>query len=66
MGGIGAFRGGMWALLFGPALFMISGFVPLLIAGPFVTSLVAALEGAVATGRLSAGVVYPGAWSLCR
>jgi uncharacterized membrane protein len=53
-GGIGAFWGGMWGLLFGSAFFLLPGIGPLLIAGPFVTSLVGALEGAVALGGLSA------------
>jgi hypothetical protein len=52
-GGIGAFWGGLWGLLFGSAFFLIPGIGPLLIAGPFVTSLVGALEGAVAVGGLS-------------
>lgn len=53
-GGIGAFWGGLWGLLFGSAFFIIPGVGPLLIAGPFVASLVAALEGAIAWGGLSA------------
>jgi uncharacterized membrane protein len=53
-GGIGAFWGGLWGLLFGSAFFMIPGVGPLLIAGPFVSSLVGALEGAVTVGGLSA------------
>ncbi len=53
-GGIGAFWGGLWGLLFGSAFFMIPGVGPLLIAGPFVLSLVGALEGAVTVGGLSA------------
>lgn len=53
-GGKGAFWGGLWGLLFGSAFFLIPGIGPLLIAGPFVASLVGALEGAVALGGLSA------------
>ncbi|GAB4048942.1 general stress protein [Spirosoma litoris] len=53
-GSIGAFWGGLWGLLFGSAFFIIPGFGPLLIAGPFVASLVASLEGAIALGGLSA------------
>lgn len=53
-GSQGAFWGGLWGLLFGSAFFLIPGFGPLLIAGPFVASVVAALEGAVAVGGLSA------------
>lgn len=52
-GGIGAFWGGLWGLLFGSAFFIIPGVGPLLIAGPFVASLVGALEGAVAVGGVS-------------
>ena len=53
-GGVGAFWGGLWGLLFGSAFFLIPGVGPLLIAGPLVASLVAALEGAVALGGISA------------
>jgi uncharacterized membrane protein len=53
-GGIGAFWGGIWGLLFGSAFFFVPGLGPLLLAGPLVASLVAALEGAVALGGLSA------------
>lgn len=53
-GSQGAFWGGLWGLLFGSAFFIIPGFGPLLIAGPFVASLIAALEGALALGGLSA------------
>ena len=50
----GAFWGGMWGLLFGSALFIISGFGPLVIAGTFVATVVAGLEGAVVVGGISA------------
>jgi hypothetical protein len=53
-GGIGAFWGWIWGLLFGSALFVIPGIGPLLIAGPLVGWIVAALEGAVVVGGLSA------------
>ena len=53
-GSQGAFWGGLWGLLFGSAFFLVPGIGPLLIAGPFVASLVGALEGAVALGGLSA------------
>lgn len=53
-GGSGAFWGSIWSLLFGSAFFLVPGFGPLLIAGPFVTTLVAALEGAVVVGSVSA------------
>ena len=50
-------------LFFGAALFVISGVGPLVVAGPLVASLVAALEGAVlvgAIGALGAGLVRIG------
>lgn len=53
-GMLGAFWGGIWGLLFGWALFIVPGVGPVLIAGPFVTSVVAALETAALVGGLSA------------
>ena len=53
-GGIGAAWGGLWGLLFAPAMFFIPGLGLLAMAGPVVTSLIAALEGAVVVGGLSA------------
>ncbi len=53
-GGTGAFWGGIWSLLFGSAFFLVPGFGPLLIAGPFIAAVVAALEGAVVVGSVSA------------
>ena len=53
-GGEGAFWGGLWGLLFGSAFFMIPGIGPLVMAGPIVGWIVAALEGAVVVGGLSA------------
>ena len=53
-GGSGAFWGSIWSLLFGSAFFLVPGFGPLLIAGPFVATLVAALEGAVVVGSVGA------------
>jgi hypothetical protein len=50
----GAFWGGIWGLLFGSAAFMIPGIGPLLVAGPIVGWIIAALEGAVIVGGLSA------------
>ena len=61
-GTTGAFWGWIWGLLFGGAFFMIPGIGPLVIAGPFVGWLVAALEGAVVVGGLSA--VGAGLYSL--
>jgi hypothetical protein len=53
-GGVGAFWGWIWGLLFGSAFFLIPGIGPLLVAGPLVGWIVAALEGAVVVGGLSA------------
>jgi hypothetical protein len=53
-GKLGAFWGGMWGLLFGWAFFWVPGIGPLLAAGPLVSTIVAALEGAAVTGSLSA------------
>lgn len=49
----GAFWGGLWGMLFGSAFFFIPGVGPLLIAGPVLTWLIGALEGAVVVGGLS-------------
>ncbi len=49
-GKYGAFWGGFWGLLFGSAFFMIPGIGPLVMFGPVVTWIVAALEGAVVVG----------------
>ena len=53
-GEMGAFWGGFWGLLFGSAFFAIPGIGPVLVAGPLVTWIVGALEGAVVVGGLSA------------
>jgi hypothetical protein len=53
-GKLGAFWGGFWGLLFGSAFFFIPGVGPLLFAGPIVSYIVGALEGAVIVGGLSA------------
>lgn len=53
-GKAGAFWGGFWGLLFGSAFFVIPGVGPLLVAGPLVMWIVAALENAVVVGGLSA------------
>jgi Heat induced stress protein YflT domain len=50
----GAFWGGIWGLLFGAAFFAIPGLGPVLVAGPLVSWIVAALEGAAVVGGLSA------------
>jgi hypothetical protein len=53
-GKTGAFWGSLWGILFGSAFFAIPGIGPVVIAGPLVSSLVGALEGAVVVGGLSA------------
>ncbi len=50
----GAFWGGFWGLLFGAAFFWVPAIGPVLVAGPLVASIVAALENAVVVGGLSA------------
>jgi uncharacterized membrane protein len=53
-GKLGAFWGGFWGLLFGSAAFAIPGIGPILVAGPLVAWIVAALEGAAVVGGVSA------------
>ena len=53
-GGIGAFWGGIWGLLLAPAVFFLPGLGLMAMAGPVVTALVSALEGAVVVGGVSA------------
>ena len=53
-GSIGAFWGGFWGLLFAPAVFFLPGLGLVALAGPFVSMLVGALEGAVVVGGISA------------
>ncbi len=53
-GKLGAFWGGIWGMLFGAAFFAIPGIGPVLVAGPLVAWIVAALEGAVVVGGVSA------------
>jgi hypothetical protein len=48
------FWGGIWGLLFGGAFFFVPGIGPVLVAGPLVTWIVAALKGALVVGGLSA------------
>jgi len=50
----GAFWGGFWGLLFGAAFFWVPAIGPVLVGGPLVVSIVAALENAVVVGGLSA------------
>jgi len=53
-GKLGALWGGFWGLLFGSAFFVIPGIGPLLFAGPIVSYVVSAMEGAVVVGGLGA------------
>jgi hypothetical protein len=53
-GGLGAFWGGIWGLLFGAGFFLIPGIGPVVVAGPFVAAIIGALESAVVVGGLSA------------
>jgi hypothetical protein len=53
-GGIGAFWGGIWGLLFAPAIIFFPGLGLLAMAGPIAIALVGAVEGAVVVGGLSA------------
>jgi hypothetical protein len=50
----GGFWGGIWGLLLAPAVFLLPGFGIVAMAGPFVTTLVGALEGAADMGGTSA------------
>ena len=50
----GAFWGGLWGLLVGAAFLIIPGIGPVVAAGSVVDWIVAALEGAVVVGGLSA------------
>jgi uncharacterized membrane protein len=61
-GKTGAFWGGLWGFLFGSAFFLIPGLGPILVAGPLVSWIVGALEGAIVVGGLSA--VGAGMYSL--
>ena len=53
-GKLGAFWGGLWGLLFGAAFFWVPGIGPVLVGGPLVAWIIAALEGAAVVGGLSA------------
>ncbi len=53
-GKIGAFWGGIWGMLFGAAFFFVPGIGPIAVAGPLVSWIVGALEGAVVVGGVSA------------
>jgi len=53
-GSRGAFWGALWGVLFGSAFFFVPGIGPLVLAGPIVSMLVGALEGAITVGGLTA------------
>lgn len=53
-GKTGAFWGWIWGMLFGSAFLFIPGLGPVMIGGPIVTWLIAALETAVVVGGVSA------------
>jgi hypothetical protein len=49
----GAFWGGIWGMLFAPAVFLLPGLGIVGMAGPLVATLVGGLEGALVVGGLS-------------
>ena len=49
----GAFWGGLWGLLSGSAFFLVPVMGPLVVAGPLVLAIAAALENAIVIGSLS-------------
>lgn len=53
-GKLGTFWGGIWGLLFGAAFFWVPAIGPVLVGGPLVAAIVAALEDALVVGGLSA------------
>ena len=53
-GKTGAFWGGLWGMLFGAAFLVIPGIGPIIAAGPVVTWIIGALEGAIMFGGISA------------
>src|ERR1700722_9149061 len=53
-GKAGAFWGSIWGLLFGSAFFAIPGIGPVLVAGPMISWIVGALEGAAIGGGMTA------------
>jgi uncharacterized membrane protein len=58
----GAFWGGIWGLLLGSAFFAIPGIGPVLVAGPLVSWIIGALEGAAVVGGL--GAIGAGLYSI--
>jgi hypothetical protein len=61
-GKAGAFWGGIWGLLIGTAFFWVPGVGQVLVAGPLVSAILSALEGAAALGGLN--VIGAGLYSL--
>jgi hypothetical protein len=61
-GKTGAFWGGFWGFLFGAGFFWIPGVGQVLAAGPLVSWIIGALEGAIVVGGL--GVVGAGLYGL--
>ncbi|HEY0288740.1 MAG TPA: hypothetical protein VGC62_17320 [Pseudomonas sp.] len=60
-GATGAFWGGIWGMLIAPAVFLLPGVGLLAMAGPIVSVLVGALEGAILVGGISVvGAVLKG------
>jgi hypothetical protein len=53
-GRAGAFWGGVWGILFGAAFLVVPGIGPVLVGGPLVAAIIAALESAVVVGGVSA------------
>ena len=53
-GSTGAFWGSMWGILMAPAVFMLPPLGMIAMAGPIVSVVISALEGAVLVGGLSA------------
>jgi hypothetical protein len=53
-GKMGALWGGIWGWIAGSALFVLPGIGPVMVGGPMITMMVAAVEGAVALGGMSA------------
>ncbi|WP_162048514.1 general stress protein [Vibrio taketomensis] len=53
-GKTGAFWGGLWGALVGAGMFWLPGVGALMVAGPIVTTVVGAIEGAVVTGGAGA------------
>lgn len=61
-GTTGVFWGGIWGMFFGSAFLLIPGIGPLVVAGPLVSWMVGALEGAAVGGGL--GVLGAGLFGL--